>query len=96
MILNYQQKKAEAKTKQILKGALSQFLEYGYLGTSMDKIAYHAGVSKQTLYSHFGDKETLFKALIYEVATQKFQLVWAKPLEGKPEIVLKELAQRII
>ncbi|WP_373480449.1 TetR/AcrR family transcriptional regulator [Geminocystis sp.] len=96
MILSYQQKKTEAKTKQILKGALSQFLEYGYLGTSMDKIAHHAGVSKQTLYSHFGDKETLFKALIYEVATQKFQLVWAKPLEGKPEIVLKELAQRII
>jgi AcrR family transcriptional regulator len=96
MNLTYHQKKAEAKTEQILKGALLEFLESGYLGTSMDKIAQTAGVSKQTLYSHFGDKEGLFKALIYEVATQKFQLVWAKPLQGKPEIVLKELAERII
>jgi AcrR family transcriptional regulator len=96
MTLTYHQKKAEAKTEQILKGALLEFLEFGYLGTSMDKIAQTAGVSKQTLYSHFGDKEGLFKALIYEVATQKFQLVWAKPLQGKPEIVLKELAERII
>lgn len=91
----YQQIKAEKKTEKILQGALSQFLEYGYLGTSMDRIAQAAGVSKQTLYSYFGDKESLFKALIRKVTTHKFQLVWSKPLQGKPEQVLTELAQRI-
>lgn len=96
MTLTYHQKKAEAKAEQILEGALSQFLAYGYSGTSMDRIAQSAGVSKQTLYSHFGDKEGLFKALIEQVTTNKFQLVWSKPLAGKPEIVLKELAERII
>lgn len=96
MISNYHQRQTEKKSKQILKGALSEFLTYGYRGTTMDKIALAAGVSKQTMYSHFGDKENLFKALIKQVTTQKFQLVWAKPLQGKPEIVLKELAQRII
>lgn len=96
MTLNYHQQKTEAKTEKILQGALSEFLNHGYLGTTMDKIAQTAGVSKQTLYSHFGDKEKLFKALIYEVTTKKFQLVWSKPLQGKPEIVLKELADRII
>ncbi|BAQ64714.1 TetR/AcrR family transcriptional regulator [Geminocystis sp. NIES-3709] len=96
MTLTYHQQKTEAKIEQILQGALSEFLTYGYLGTSMDKIAQTAGVSKQTLYTHFGDKEGLFKALIYEVTTKKFQLVWSKSLEGKPEIVLKELAERIV
>ena len=95
MTITYHQKKAERKTENILKGALSQFLQDGYLGASMDRIAQAAGVSKQTLYSYFGDKQSLFQALIRQVTTQKFQLVWSKPLQGKPEIVLKELAQRI-
>ena len=95
MTSTYHQKKAEKKTEKILKGALSQFLQDGYLGSSMDRIAQAAGVSKQTLYSYFGDKESLFKALIRKVTTHKFQLVWSKPLKGKPEIVLKSLAKRI-
>lgn len=94
--LTYHQKKAVEKVEQILKGALPVFLTYGYSGASMDKVAETAGVSKQTIYSHFGDKEGLFKALIQQVASEKYQLVWAKPLQGKPEIVLKELAYRIL
>ncbi len=96
MAIIEQQKKNEKKAEQILKGALSEFLQNGYFSTTMDKIAQVSGVSKQTIYSYFGDKEGLFKALIKQVATNKFQLVWSKPLEGKPEIVLKELAERMI
>jgi AcrR family transcriptional regulator len=96
MVLTYHQQKSVEKTEQILKGAFQQFLQHGYTGTSMDKIAHAAGVSKQTLYSHFGDKESLFKALIRQVACEKFKLVWSKPLRGKPEKVLKELAFRIL
>ncbi len=95
MTLSYHQKQAEAKTEQILKGALSQFLQDGYLGASMDRIAQASGVSKQTLYSYFGDKESLFKALIRKVTTHKFQLVWSEPLQGNAQVVLKRLAQRI-
>jgi AcrR family transcriptional regulator len=96
MTLTYHQRKAAKKDEQILKGALSEFLSYGYTGTSMDRIANAAGVSKQTVYSHFGDKESLFKALIKQVACDKFQLVWAKPLDGKPKKVLKDLAFRLL
>ncbi len=88
--------KSGDKAQQILKGALPQFLKYGYARTSMDRIACSAGVSKQTLYSHFSDKEGLFRALIEHMAARKFQLVWSKPLEGDPEEVLRDLANRIL
>jgi len=40
------------------------FTQQGFEGVSMDQIAAEAGVSKLTVYSHFGDKETLFAAAI--------------------------------
>lgn len=55
------------KREQILKGAMSAFLAYGYQGTSMDKVAAEAGTSKPTIYSHFKDKESLFAALIEQI-----------------------------
>ena len=40
------------------------FLEKGFVGASMDEVAKRAGVSKQTVYSHFSSKEKLFGAAI--------------------------------
>lgn len=61
-----------AKRSQILNGALSVFLEYGYEGTSMDRVADEAGVSKQTIYSHFKDKERLFHELVEHLSASLF------------------------
>lgn len=52
------------KRQAILEAAKRLFLEQGYQGVSMDQIAGAASVSKLTVYSHFGDKETLFSAAI--------------------------------
>ncbi len=52
------------KRASILDAAQRLFLEQGYQGVSMDQIAAAAGVSKLTVYSHFGDKETLFASAI--------------------------------
>jgi len=49
-----------AKRAAILEAAERMFLQQGYEGVSMDQIAAEAGVSKLTVYSHFGDKDTLF------------------------------------
>ncbi|MFQ3613868.1 MAG: TetR/AcrR family transcriptional regulator [Cyanobacteriota bacterium] len=59
------------KEEAILRGALQEFLEHGYAGTSMDKVASSAGVSKATVYSHFQDKEHLFIALIDQFTEQR-------------------------
>jgi TetR/AcrR family transcriptional repressor of mexJK operon len=48
----------------ILEAATTLFLRNGYLGTSVDDIAAQAHISKQTVYTHFADKEQLFAELI--------------------------------
>ncbi|NLB59089.1 MAG: helix-turn-helix transcriptional regulator, partial [Gammaproteobacteria bacterium] len=49
-----------AKRAAILDAAERMFLQHGFEGVSMDQIATAAGVSKLTVYSHFGDKDALF------------------------------------
>lgn len=51
--------------EQLLRAALGLFLRLGYRA-SVDAIAADAGVSKQTLYNHFGSKEALFSAVAGE------------------------------
>jgi TetR/AcrR family transcriptional regulator, mexJK operon transcriptional repressor len=52
------------KRAAILEAARALFFEQGFAGVSMDSIAAQAGVSKLTVYSHFGDKDTLFAEAI--------------------------------
>lgn len=52
------------KRAAILEAAKDMFTRHGFDGTSMDQIATEAGVSKLTVYSHFGDKEALFGAAV--------------------------------
>ncbi len=56
--------RSHAKNEAIRDAAINLFLEKGFDGTSMDEIARSAGVSKQTVYSHFSSKEQLFTSAI--------------------------------
>lgn len=56
--------KSRAKRRDILEAAGRLFLQHGLQGASMDAVAREAGVSKQTVYSHFDGKEALFSACI--------------------------------
>jgi TetR/AcrR family transcriptional regulator, mexJK operon transcriptional repressor len=56
--------KSEQKRAAVIEAASALFLEQGLQGTSMDQVARAAGVSKQTLYSHFDGKEDLFRSCI--------------------------------
>lgn len=48
------------KRAAILAAATRMFLQDGFERVNMDQIAAAAGVSKLTVYSHFGDKDRLF------------------------------------
>jgi TetR/AcrR family transcriptional repressor of mexJK operon len=56
--------KSVEKRKQVLNSAGELFLTSGFSGCSMEMVAKHSGVSKQTVYSHFSNKEALFLAVI--------------------------------
>lgn len=44
--------------------AREEFTAYGLAGARVDRIADQAGVSKQRIYGHFGNKDKLFEAVI--------------------------------
>ncbi|MBX3580583.1 MAG: TetR/AcrR family transcriptional regulator [Rhizobiaceae bacterium] len=53
-----------AKRVSILEAATDVFCREGYAGANIDMIAAEAGVSRQTVYNHHGDKEKLFIAVV--------------------------------
>jgi TetR/AcrR family transcriptional regulator of autoinduction and epiphytic fitness len=52
------------KRNAILDAAVSEFQKNGFNGTSMDRVAETAEVSKRTVYNHFPSKEELFEAIL--------------------------------
>lgn len=56
-----------AKRVSILEAATYVFCREGYAGANIDLIAAEAGVSRQTIYNHHGDKEKLFVAVVREL-----------------------------
>ncbi len=53
------------KREQILRAAAQLFTQHGY-AVSMDNIAEHAQVSKQTVYAHFKTKDELFEVCVMD------------------------------
>ncbi|MFD1046538.1 TetR/AcrR family transcriptional regulator, partial [Kibdelosporangium lantanae] len=58
------------KHAAILEAALRVFSESGFGYANIDAIAAAAGVAKPTVYNHFGDKETLFRAVMTDSADE--------------------------
>lgn len=86
--------KDPAKREAILAAAQVLFLSNGYEGSSMDAIAAEAGVSKLTLYSHFGDKEALFCEAVKTTCETRLPRRLFQLDEGASvEQVLLEIAQ---
>jgi TetR/AcrR family transcriptional regulator, mexJK operon transcriptional repressor len=52
------------KRDEIVLSAKRSFFDHGYAATSIEAIAAKAGVSKVTIYNHFGDKRGLFTAAV--------------------------------
>lgn len=85
------------KRQAILDAARTLFLQRGYAGTSMDDVAAHAQVSKQTVYAHFVDKTRLFTALITadiaDSRTSTHPLIAAMPHSDHVERDLRDFAR---
>lgn len=62
--MSHPQRLTDRKRESILTAALREFLAQGFDGTSMDRIAALAEVSKRTVYNHFPSKDELFEAIL--------------------------------
>ncbi|RZA19279.1 MAG: TetR/AcrR family transcriptional regulator [Lysobacteraceae bacterium] len=58
------------KQRAIFDAARRMFTEHGIAGTGMDELADAAGVSKGTIYNHFGGKRALFEAILHDLLRQ--------------------------
>lgn len=83
----------------IVAGATEVFLANGYEGTSIDDVAAAAGIARRTIYNVYGDKETLFRAIMLqatEIAESYAARLGDVPSEvddGSAEAVLIALAR---
>ncbi|MCK2218818.1 TetR/AcrR family transcriptional regulator [Actinomadura sp. ATCC 31491] len=50
----------------LLEAAREEFSAYGVAGARVDRIAERAGVNKERIYGHFGNKEKLFDEVVKE------------------------------
>ena len=73
-----------SKRAAILAAATRMFLRDGFEGVSMDQIAAAAGVSKLTVYSHFGDKDGLFVEAVRAHCEQGMPTRLFQPRPGTP------------
>lgn len=71
---------------QILGAARAEFAQYGLAGARIDRIARAANASKERMYAHFGDKETLFRNVVAADRAEFFRAVELRP-EAVPEFV---------
>jgi len=72
--------RSETKREAILAAAFTQFSRYGFRRTSMEDIAKETGISRASIYSHFENKEEVFRSLSASLHEQAL---------GQAEIQLK-------
>ena len=81
----------------ILDIAREAFLQDGYSGTSMSRIAALVGGSKATLYSYFPSKKDLFVAVIDRETTSLFDRIFNVRLTAEePRAAVTELVRRCL
>jgi AcrR family transcriptional regulator len=61
--------------KQIKKIALQEFIEKGYEGTSLSDIAQGVGIKKQSIYSHFKNKDEVFLTVTKQVISEEIDFL---------------------
>lgn len=80
---------SEARRRQILAAALSEFSEHGFEAARLDDIARRAKVAKGTLYIYFPDKQALFEALIRSATAPLLMDLGA--LAGRADLTMHSL-----
>lgn len=87
---------SERKMAQLLHSAAEVFIEEGYAGASMARIAATAAVGKPTIYARFGNKADFFSAVVAHILDNHLQPVEADLDTNDPEQGLKKQLGNIL
>src|SRR6218665_1993125 len=87
----------DRKRDAIVQAAIAEFREHGFNGTSMDRVAAAAEVSKRTVYNHFPSKDELFAAILLRLWERSQSLAGLPydPARGLREQLLELLQQKM-
>jgi AcrR family transcriptional regulator len=80
----------EDNRQAILRAARELIVEVGYSSAQLDEIGHRAGVTKGAIYSIFGSKLDLLRALIEQHAND-FLPLFSLQIEGQPEQTAEEI-----
>jgi AcrR family transcriptional regulator len=81
----------EQRTR-VLRAAAGVVAQHGMRGATIEQIAREAGVSRQAVYEQFGDRATLFAAVVAETEDRAFAAI-AGPAVADPQHGLREWAR---
>src|SRR5215472_7076676 len=82
----------EPSRKQLTAAAIDCFARLGYQGTSIDRIARDAGVTKGAVYYHFRDKEELlFEAVKDRIGGFEKHVLKAVTVAGDAQSALRRV-----
>ncbi len=70
---------ASTTRDRIFKAATAEFAAHGIAGARVDRIAANAGANKTLIYHHFGNKETLFSAVVGRQMAELYAAVPVTP-----------------
>lgn len=88
---------SDERRKAILAVASELFFELGYAATSIDAIIDKVGGSKRSIYTEFGNKEGLFKALVNDCASEMMAAMSIPASEEqKLEPLMRQLGLRLL
>ena len=90
-------RKSVETRQQIIDAAYALFYQSGFMRTGVDAIADAAGITKRTLYQHFGSKDELIEAVLehqHEMSLERIRR-WADCITGKPEQMVMTLFEKL-
>ncbi len=86
--------------ERILDAATAMFLQHGFGGASLERIAEAAGAGKATLYSRYSGKEALFSEVVRRNCERSLRLVFETPqsaaLAQRLTLVTQTLVTRLL
>jgi AcrR family transcriptional regulator len=74
--------RAAERRQRIIRSAIGVFAERGYAASSTAQIAAEAGVSKETIYSYFGNKAGLLRDALTSLVAAPSGSLMAEPVES--------------